>query len=50
MFAIDQRCAAFTRIPGRRPAAPISSAGRERSMTRIMSGWRNQHSAAATRM
>src|SRR5438876_10144304 len=50
MLAIDHRCTAFTRQPGRRPAAPIVSAGKAASMTRIISGWRYQHSTAATTM
>src|SRR5438094_5710620 len=50
MLAIDHRCTAFTRCPGRRPARPISSAGMAASMARTMSGWRYQHSAADTRM
>src|SRR5439155_1175101 len=50
MFAIDQRCTALTRHPGRRPAAPIASAGMAASITRIISGWRYQHSTAATTM
>src|SRR6266550_4790697 len=50
MLAIDQRCTALTRQPGRRPAAPIASAGMAASMTRIISGWRYQHSTAATTM
>src|SRR5437016_776414 len=50
MLAIDQRCTALTRQPGRRPAAPIASAGMAASITCIISGWRYQHSTAATRM
>src|SRR5437867_12602349 len=50
MLAIDHRCTAFTRWPGRRPARPISSADMAASMARTMSGWRYQHSAAETRM
>src|SRR5438552_10058034 len=50
MFAIDQRCTALTRHPGRRPAVPIASAGMAASITRIISGWRYQHSTAATTM
>src|SRR5437764_15444890 len=50
MLEIDQRCTALTRIPGRRPAAPISSAGVALSIAVIMSGQRYQASAALTRM
>src|SRR5437660_12917797 len=50
MLAIDHRCTAFTRQPGRRPSAPIAAAGMAASITRIISGWRYQHSTAATRM
>src|SRR5581483_7106913 len=50
MLAADHRCTALTRDPGRRPAAPICSAGMAASMAVHRSGQRYQASAADTTM